>query len=569
MSTDTTPTAAPGGRPDDAPAGAPGDLPGEAVDLPGEAVDPAATDPAATTGDRLEEPSGTTDPTAADEDPTAAEEDTAEEDAAAAGTAPTVVRAPAARPLTAALLNLSGLGLGYLHLRAWARLVVALAATAGLAWLALPIGREPIDVWWAVGYVGALALFALDAAYLARRRARRDTPPRTVWAPRAARRVAWATLAVVPLLGAAYVVTQHEVLEQHLAYDLDQAEEDVRSASGTAFAPYERLYDGAYTTYVRTATEHPGTRAAERVPGLVDALYEQAKGDDVCNTVTAARHFAEPGTPDPLRTAAAQDLPGALHDCGLRATRRGDLGTARLMLDDLLANHPTSEPAQGLPDDLAAWRDDVIQGLGRFGGCTDTRQAGDLVSYLAGFDTARVSALADEAREQVPARLLTCGVRMFEGEQYTAALDSLENLLENHPRADQAEYAERLRIAAGMARVEPDADVPLPARDEPAGTVTLTFYNHSPQPFDVVYTGPATGVVSVEACDDCALVTEGHEPECTGYSLTLPSTTVTVPAGRYLTATERDGNVVGWHKEGVKEEHFTTSQTFCTWTYEH
>src|SRR5690606_15239407 len=147
-------------------------------------------------------------------------------------------RPPSARPLTAALLNLSGFGLGYLHLRAWLRLVVALAATGALAWAALPIGREPISVGWAVGYLGALALLALDAAYLARRRARRDTRTRTLWSPRAARRVAWATLAVVPLLGVSYVVTQHEVLEQHLAHDLDQAEESLQAAS-RMFAPFE------------------------------------------------------------------------------------------------------------------------------------------------------------------------------------------------------------------------------------------------------------------------------------------------------------------------------------------
>ncbi|MCP2265736.1 hypothetical protein ACFQHV_04220 [Promicromonospora thailandica] len=486
-----------------------------------------------------------------------------------AGTA--VVPAPAARPLTAALLNLSGLGLGYLHLRAWVRLVVALAATSGLVWVALPIGREPIAVWWALGYLGALLLFAVDGALLARRRVRRvaePTPPRTVWSPRAARRVAWATLAVVPLLATAYVVTQNEVLEQYLAHDLVQAQEDL-DAAGTVFPPYEKLYDNAYATYVRTTTEHPGSRAAERVPGLVEDLYDQAKGTGPCNAVAAVRHFAEDGVAGPLRATAQDELPKALSECGLLSTKQGVFATARPMLDELLAEHPTSDPAQELPGELAAWRDDVIAGLGRMGGCTDTRRAAESTAYLAGFDSAEVSALADKARAKVPAGLVKCAVRMFEGEQHTTALTNLDAVADSYPRSDQAEYAERLAIAVGIASVDPDAGVKLPARDEPDGTVTITYYNYSPEPFELVYSGPATGSVQIDACDDCEPVTrDGDAPVCSGYSLTHPSTTVTLPAGTYLTATRHDGVVAGWYEEGVTKETFTASGSFCTWTYE-
>jgi hypothetical protein len=269
---------------------------------------------------------------------------------------------PAARPLTAALLNLSGLGLGYLHLRAWLRLVVALAATAGLAWVALPIGREPIDAWWAVGYVGALALFAVDAALLARHRARRPAGStrrrRTIWSPRAAGRVAWATLAIVPLLGAGYAVAQHEVLEDHLAYDLDQAEASLDSI-GTAFGPFKKTYDTAYATYVGVAAEHPRTRAADRVPGLIDDLYTQAKTDDPCTGLVVVRHFAEPGTPGPLQGVAESEIPGALHDCGMRSAEAGNFDNSRTYLSELLADHAASDPASAVPGDLEEWRDGV------------------------------------------------------------------------------------------------------------------------------------------------------------------------------------------------------------------
>lgn len=475
---------------------------------------------------------------------------------------------PSARPLTAALLNLSGLGLGYLHLRAWVRLAVALAATAGLAWVALPIGRDPIAAWWAVGYVGVLALFALDAALLARRRARRVTRRRTVWSPRAAGRVAWATLAVVPLLFTGYVVTQHEVLEEYLAYDLDQAAESLEGA-GSVFGPFRDEYDAAYATYVRTADEHPGTRAADRVPGLVDDLYAQAKGKDECNALTVVRHYAEPDTPGPLQGVAEAEVPSALHDCGIRSAGLGQFPTAKKYLTELLTDHPVSDPAAALPADLEKWRDGLLKDLTGKDGCDDTEYVTGSTGFLAGFDSGKVSALADEARKQVPAGLLKCGVQQLERRQYAAAAQNLAGLLESYPRAKEAEYAERVQIAAGIALVDPKAGVKVPARDEPEGTITLTVYNYSPDEFEMVYTGPATGVVEIEACDDCEHIQKGADPECNAYSLTHPSTTVTIPKGDYITATRHDGYVQGWMGNEVDKVSYTASGALCTWTYEH
>ena len=472
-----------------------------------------------------------------------------------------------ARPLTAALLNLSGLGLGYLHLRAWFRLVVALAATAALAWLALPIGREPISVWWAVGYLAALGLFALDAALVARRRARRQARRSTVWSPRAAVRVAWATLAIVPLLGAAYVVTQQEVLELHLASDLDQAEASLES-TGTAFGPFTETYDTAYTAYVRTAADHPRTRAAERVPGLIDDLYTRAKGDEECNALTAVRHFAEAATPGPLRDVADDELPAALHDCGMRSVEDGELSSARRTLETLLADHPASQPAAALPKGLATWRDGLLKKLAGKRGCTDMNPARGSADFLAGFDSGEISALADKARTQVPAGLLKCAVRQFQDKQYFAAQSNLDGLLDAYPRAKGADYAKRLQIAAGIANVDPNAGVQLPSRDEPEETVSLTVFNYSPSRFEMVYTGPATGVVSIDPCDDCTYYAVGDQPKCLGYSLTVPSTTVTIPAGDYLTATRHGSIVSGWSGDIVQRESFVADGTLCTWSHD-
>jgi hypothetical protein len=158
-------------------------------------------------------------------------------------------------------------------------------------------------------------------------------------------------------------------------------------------------------------------------------------------------------------------------------------------------------------------------------------------------------------------------VQQFEREQYTMALDNVDALLDTYPRATQADYAERLRIATGMAMVEPEAGVGLPARAEPEGTVTLTVYNYSPEPIEVLYAGPATGSLTIDACEDCTYYAKGDAPECIGYSLTVPSAKVTIPAGDYLTATRDDGIVRGWDDKGLDEGDFTHDSGFCTWSH--
>ncbi|WP_036969542.1 hypothetical protein, partial [Promicromonospora kroppenstedtii] len=389
---------------------------------------------------------------------------------------------------------------------------------------------------------------------------------RTTWSPRTAGRVAWATLAIVPLLGAGYAVAQHEVLEDHLAFDLDRAEASLES-TGTAFGPFRKTYDAAYATYLAVAADHPATRAADRVPGLIDDLYAQAKTDDPCTGLVVVRHFAEPGTPGPLQGVAESEIPGALHDCGLRSAEAGNFDMSRTYLTELLTDHPASDPASAVPGDLAEWRDGVLKELSGAKRCTDTGAAAASAGFLAKFDSGKVSSLADEAREQVPAGLLKCGLQEFERERYATAVQALNGLVESYPRAKEADYAERVRIAAGIALVDPKAGVRLPARDEPEGTVTLTVYNYSPDPFEMVFTGPATGVVKIDACDDCEYLPEGEQPVCSGYSLTLPSTTITIPPGDYLTATRRDKTVLGWEDDGVDKVSFTADGGFCTWSY--
>lgn len=77
----------------------------------------------------------------------------------------------ALRAVGAALLNLTGLGLGYALLGRWVRAAGCWAATAVLLWVALPADPDGVPAGVLVGYLLVLVLAAADGARIARRSA--------------------------------------------------------------------------------------------------------------------------------------------------------------------------------------------------------------------------------------------------------------------------------------------------------------------------------------------------------------------------------------------------------------
>src|SRR6266542_71634 len=94
------------------------------------------------------------------------------------------VRGVLRRPAIAALLNLSGLGAGYLYLHRWVRWVVHAAVMAALLVGAYTSEGHENPALWAGAIVGWVLVGVADVA-LAARRARRRSPPeaRTVGTP--------------------------------------------------------------------------------------------------------------------------------------------------------------------------------------------------------------------------------------------------------------------------------------------------------------------------------------------------------------------------------------------------
>ena len=89
--------------------------------------------------------------------------------------------------------------------------------------------------------------------------------------------------------------------------------------------------------------------------------------------------------------------------------------------------------------------------------------------FLAGFDSGKVSALADEAQHAVPAGLLKCGVRQFEARDYTARSRTWPPSSTRTRGPKDAGYAD----ASSSPRESPcstrEAGVQLPSLNEPEG----------------------------------------------------------------------------------------------------
>ncbi|MGW9482198.1 hypothetical protein ACWGSP_07430, partial [Streptomyces diastaticus] len=136
------------------------------------------------------------------------------------------------RAVGAGVLNLSGLGLGHLALRQWPLAAVCVAATAGLAFTALPPGPEGVPGALVAAWAAVAVLATADAA---RRALRRPLPgwPRPALAPGLG-----LVLPAVPAGGAvAYERARDEAVEEMLLERLARTDALAERAAGCRAAP--------------------------------------------------------------------------------------------------------------------------------------------------------------------------------------------------------------------------------------------------------------------------------------------------------------------------------------------
>ncbi|MFJ6578499.1 hypothetical protein ACIQMY_21330 [Streptomyces sp. NPDC091368] len=446
-----------------------------------------------------------------------------------------------------ALLNLSGLGLGYVLLRQWIGAAVCWLATAALLVGALPADVDGVPPGLLVGYGVVLLAAAADGA----RRGLRATLRIGDSLRRLALPLALVLLAVPAGGSLAYGSARDEAKEQALLEQLAAADKLVKSADGLAFAKAEPIYRQALTGYEDLGTRYAGSRAGKLVPDRLDAYYKTLSAPygekKYCEAIAPLKHLRElPATVDkgllgarPAKTD--EPLAESLYQCGTAA-----LGvqtaepTASDSLNTLYDTFPKAEQTTRVEP---AVREAIKTRTATLSGsepCPATTQLRALDSSLGNMKDPSLAGAAKEAKEAVQKGDFACGADEFKDKQFSLAASAMTDYAKAYPDSPQAAHARSIAIAAEIAEEEPAAGKALPPADVPGGArMVMVISNDGPGEVEVLYTGPMTGRVTLKACGTCTkyqtplLVNSPKIKACTGPSSKYPKATLLLPAGDY------------------------------------
>ncbi|MEU6125065.1 hypothetical protein [Streptomyces sp. NPDC047123] len=448
------------------------------------------------------------------------------------------------RPTAVALLNLSGLGLGYLLIRHWLLTALCCAATATLLAVALPAGVDRAPTALLVGYAAVLLLAAAHGAYRARRDPRR-------WPLRAPLAVALGVVLLAVPAGGSYVYegAHDEAVEQMLLDRLDRADRIVAGLDGQPFGnTTERQYRQALGIYRGLAEDHAGSRAADRLPTSLDAYYTSLAAPyaakKYCDAVGPLEHLRTvPRTLGPRgeehlgRLARWPDdrLATSLYECGTAALGRSG---ADAPLGELLKSFPESDQAAKVGPALRAAVDARSAALGGAAPCAGVEELRALGRTAAALPGERVDAqaLRGATDSAVERGVYACGVDQFEDADFTKAATTLKGFVRDYPDNGRRARARDIAVAAEIAAERPGAGRRLPpARSSGGGTVDFVVVNLGPGDLEVLYTGPRTGTVKLRACASCRIYATKAQGDaaCKAGVTTYPRTTLRLPAGEY------------------------------------
>lgn len=452
------------------------------------------------------------------------------------------VNGPLRSPVAAALLNLTGLGLGYAYLRRWWRTALYAAGSVLLVVVAFATDAASLAWLWRAVAVVWLGWMALDGTRLARRGPRLEGI-RQQLVPAAA--------------GVALVVT---VVAGYLVYGAAGRSvyaEGVAAQGRADCANAIRKFDLVTGPYELTLSRDVPAAAQNRAQceAFTSASRAEAKGD-YADAVGRYRDYRRvypatlliPFAHENLERTyaswarslrAARDYPGAIHvyrdllaESGSEpgATQvRGDLaatyfeqadaagsslpsasdgarvGQARAAVDTLLViqrefgDTPTAARVpQALSDTYTAAVTPFTQQ--RF---CDALPVLDYFVTLPDAETAGVVGAANANRAQA---MLECGLAKYRTGDYARAIDQLDKLATTYPDDPGTAQARSAIIAAEVARQKdgPAPGLPAPLGDNSPGDIAVTFYNDNPLEVHVLITEPTAHDITVPGCPGCA-----------------------------------------------------------------
>ncbi|MFH8990556.1 hypothetical protein [Streptomyces sp. NPDC017940] len=454
------------------------------------------------------------------------------------------------RPLAAALLNLTGLGLGYVLIKAWLPAALCWAATAGLLLVALPADVDGVPGGALLGYLAVLVLAAADAA----RRALRAPIGWRLRAPLAA--ALGIVLLAVPASGAlAYDTAKDEAVEDMLLDRLSKADRIVEDQGGRPFAATKNQYGTALDIYRGLLDDHADSRAADRVPGRLDAYYKSVAAPytekQYCEAVEPLKYLRTlPGTVGKERLGRLASWPDSrladsLHACGMTS-----LGTTKGGSDlrELLETFPGSAAADKVVPGIRAAIDDRTAELRGADPCTAAGELRAIRATTVSLPAGAGAPLGTKAADAVESGTYACGVDQFEDGRYSEAARTLDGFADTYRASGKRERARTIAIAAEVAAVRPQAGGRLPAQRGPGSGQDFVVRNDGPGAVEILFTGPATGSVKLGACAGCTTYStraEGKSKACKASGRSYPQKTLRLPPGEYHFLYKRDTAAIG------------------------
>ncbi|MEV6017032.1 MULTISPECIES: hypothetical protein [unclassified Streptomyces] len=449
------------------------------------------------------------------------------------------------RAVAVALLNLSGLGLGYAVVRRWWHMAVCWAATAVLLVVALPADPDGVPGAALVLYLVFLVLAAAHGASVGLRTRLALLPGALIAA------VLGVVLLAVPATGVVlYDGARDEATEQMLLDRLDRADRLVARSGKQDFTAAEAGYRRALSAYDALSEDHPHSRAARRVPDRLKTYYETVATpyarQDYCSAVAPLKYLRTvPRTIGRKQLGALVNWPDdrlatSLYSCAAASLSAGSEGwTAQF--GELLSTFPRSPQAGKVEPAVRSAVDKAVRSVGGDDPCAAVQRLDGLDTQVRGLpgDQAGVNdALgkdADRASNSARSGAYACGVREYKDGSYADAVTTMNDFAKNNPHHKNRARAQKIAIAAEVAQTVPAAGKHLPTTAS-GGGIAVTVKNDSPDDITVLYTGPVTGSFTLKGCGKCtsyALGTTlglGFKP-CNDSGKNYPQRTIHLPVG--------------------------------------
>ncbi|MEJ3657118.1 hypothetical protein WEH80_29560 [Actinomycetes bacterium KLBMP 9759] len=383
-------------------------------------------------------------------------------------------------PPAAAMLNLSGLGLGYAYLGRRVRAVLHLAGTAVLVVLGFVTNAASAVGPWLVVGVAWLLWMAIDGWRLAMWTGPRRTSLAERIVPTAVGVVTIAALVAGFLVYEAAGRSAYETgLDAQRRGDCNAAV----SAFDTVTGPFELTlgpyvteasakrveceeftaavslgngdYRGITTKLKEHRTAHPASLLLPTVQQRLEGAYRDwaeslRRSDDHSAAITVYREMmAEVPQPrtDPRPALAETYIALATSIARTMSTTSPSVSSANTAIDALLivrrelATTPAASQVDGkLAEVFAAGRGDFVKGRW----C----QSVPVLDYFVSLPDAETSGVVGAANNDRVLALLECGLERFKAGAYAQTVDPINKLVTGYPESPQAQLGRALAISA-------------------------------------------------------------------------------------------------------------------------